>query len=476
MNGSIFPTAPASVGGLVLALAPENLVAEGRYGDAHQRRENVEETEGEVHEGWHAEHGALRHAAGVPRHEHGGDGHGVLGGAAEQPPLVALTVVDVAEHVARQQYAQVLVGDGDVEHETRGGGAAHERRAPLDEVDEQSCDAAHHACSRHGAAEAHGADNEPDGGHHAAHAACGHEVGEHGAVGVDSRLAVEAHHRRLEERRVNLLQHAALEHRPCRHGHEGGEEERYHGRRAPRYEHTCEHWHCEQPRCHVEPCAESLGEGGDVLRAAGAAEQTDYGEEHERNGHGRHCGDEHVANVLEERHAEAARGQGGGLAQGRNLVAEIGSADYGSCHQPVAEPLRPSDAHEGNADGGDGGPGRAGHHAHQRANHAGRGEEDVGMDDLQSVVDECRHHAADHPRPAQCADEQQYHQRARHAGHVFRYGLLKARPRHVEPPHADQHAEGRHRQQRYLRGSAQRVAAERLYRHGEHGHQHHQRH
>ena len=179
--------------------APEYLIVECRHYHAHQRRQQVEEAIRQVREGRHAKHGALRHAASVPGHQHGGYGNGVLGGSAEQSALIALIVVHVAKHVAREQDTQVLVGDGHIEHQARGGGASPERGAALYEMDKQSGNAAHHARGRHGSAEAHGADDEPDGVHHAAHAACGDERCEHVAVGVERGASTQALHGGAEE-------------------------------------------------------------------------------------------------------------------------------------------------------------------------------------------------------------------------------------------------------------------------------------
>ena len=48
--------------------------ANGGHEDGHQRTEQVEEAVGQIGEGGDAQHGGLRHTAGVPRHEHGLDG------------------------------------------------------------------------------------------------------------------------------------------------------------------------------------------------------------------------------------------------------------------------------------------------------------------------------------------------------------------------------------------------------------------
>lgn len=71
----------------------ENLVAQHGDGDGHQGRDDVEEAVGQVGERGDMQHQRLRHAAGVPRHEDGGDGGGVLRRAAQQAAFVAFLLV-----------------------------------------------------------------------------------------------------------------------------------------------------------------------------------------------------------------------------------------------------------------------------------------------------------------------------------------------------------------------------------------------
>ena len=89
-----------------------------RNQDAHHRAEDVEEAEGQVGEGRYTQDGGLGHAAGIPRDECGGDGHGIFGGSAQQAAFVTLLFIDVAEHVAQQDDADVLVCRGQIEEES----------------------------------------------------------------------------------------------------------------------------------------------------------------------------------------------------------------------------------------------------------------------------------------------------------------------------------------------------------------------
>ena len=95
---------------------------------------------------------------------------------------------------------------------------------------------------------------------------------------------------------------------------------------------------------------------------------------------------------------------------------------------------------------------------------------------LGAIIDKGRHHAAHHPCAAQGAYQQQDDKCARHAGHILGDGFLKTGPRHVKVCHAHQYAEGGRYEQRYLAGSAKRVAAKGAYGDDEQNDQHHQRH
>lgn len=58
--------------------------AYGSHDDGHDGAEKVEEAIGQVGECGDSEHRALGHSAGVPRNEDGGDGGGILAGAAQE--------------------------------------------------------------------------------------------------------------------------------------------------------------------------------------------------------------------------------------------------------------------------------------------------------------------------------------------------------------------------------------------------------
>lgn len=55
----------------------------GSNEDGHQGTDDIEETVGKIGEGGYSENGGLCHTAGVPGNEYGGNGGGILTGAAQ---------------------------------------------------------------------------------------------------------------------------------------------------------------------------------------------------------------------------------------------------------------------------------------------------------------------------------------------------------------------------------------------------------
>ena len=99
-----------------------NLISSGSHNNAHQRTKNVEEAVGQIGERGHAQHGALRHAARVPWNQYRCHRNRILSGAAEKPVFKTVLAVDLAKHVARKQYAHILVSYSGVKHQSCGYG------------------------------------------------------------------------------------------------------------------------------------------------------------------------------------------------------------------------------------------------------------------------------------------------------------------------------------------------------------------
>ena len=109
----------------------------------------------------------------------------------------------------------------------------------------------------------------------------------------------------------------------------------------------------------------------DLSRVAAAVRQAQDGENDQRDGDRRHRGDQHVADMREERRAADGGGHHRRVAQRRDLVAEIGPGDDGAGDEAFAESFRLADAQQGDADRRDRGPRTANHHGDQRADDAG---------------------------------------------------------------------------------------------------------
>ena len=60
----------------------DDLITGCRYKNAHKRADEVEKAVGQVGECRDTQYRSLRHAAGVPRDEHGGDSRRIFDGAA----------------------------------------------------------------------------------------------------------------------------------------------------------------------------------------------------------------------------------------------------------------------------------------------------------------------------------------------------------------------------------------------------------
>ena len=447
-----------------------NLISDGSHEETHQRTEEVEETVREIGQCGYSEYGALRHAARVPRHKDGGDGHGVFRGTAEETTLIAHAVIDLLEHVSVEEDADVLVCHGKVERQSRADGGSDQADAVANHADEDVGDASHHSACRHRASETHGTENEPDGVEHAFHSSRRNKRGEHGVLCGQRGASVESSHDSLKGTSLpDLGQCALLKHQSEENCQEGGKEEGDDGWQAARNHDAGEERHEEQPGREGKTRVEGLAETLYFCGRTGVSGHSRHGEDDECERHGRYGGDEHVANVFEEWHADRACREDGGVGERRNFVSEIGTADDGSGNPSFIEALRLSDAHECDADGGDGGPGRAGHDTDQRTDDAAGGEEDFGANDFHAVVDERGDDTADHPRSAQCANQQEDDECASDVGDVVGDGFFEIFPRHFEENHAEEDAKSRNDEQRHLTRSGKGVAAIDLHHDDKHG-------
>ena len=263
------------------------------------------------------------------------------------------------------------------------------------------------------------------------------------------------------------------------HHHSGDEsrEEQHDGGRHPkRDEYACGYRHKEKPRIDIEDALQPFGKLGRLHAALLGMHQTCHKENNQCYGERRHGSDEHVADVLEQRHLAHRRGQHRGVGEGRNLVAEIGSRDDGARRPAHAVAVRRADTHEGDADGGDGGPRAARHQRHQGADEAGDEEEHRRRDHLHAVVYHCRNHTAQHPAARHGADEEQNQYGAADGAHIVRDGVVDVLPRHLVEYHPHGHRHRRRHEQRRLARPVEGVRAELPDDKHLQRHQHRQRH
>ena len=176
----------------------ENLVAQHGDGNGHQGREDVEKAIGQVGERRDMQDERLGHTAGVPWHEHRGDGGGILRRAAEQASLEALLFVELLEDVAREDDAEVLVAGNHVGREAGADGSGDQRTTAADTFGQRRGEALYHAGTRHRPAESRGAEDKEDRREHTSHAARLHQAAERFVAHVERRAAVVGQHQPAE--------------------------------------------------------------------------------------------------------------------------------------------------------------------------------------------------------------------------------------------------------------------------------------
>jgi len=188
-----------------------------------------------------------------------------------------------------------------------------------------------------------------------------------------------------------------------------------------------------------------------IVQGEADDQKSDHGQDN-----GRTRGDGHVADVGEQIGTRHRRCQVGGVGEGRHLVAEVCARDDGSGHQTVVDAQGAADAHQGDTDGGDGRPGAARGQRHQRRDSDGGKEEDLGVEDLQTVIDQQGHHAAEHPCAGEGADEEKDEDGRHGRGDTADDAGLHLFPAY--PGGVGYHTgDGRRQDERHLVGPAQRI-------------------
>ena len=376
---------------------------EYRHEAAHDRADDIEEAERQIDEGRNAQDGALRHTAGGPRHEYRGYRGAIFRASTQQLGLVAtcriLLLVDAGVH----DDAEELVAHHEIEEHARCHGAANQRYGAVDALEEYLGDGMEHAARHHARTETHGAEDEPDGVEHTCHASGSYQLVDALQSAVYLGIGVAGGHDALEEALGGNLglasylhQHLRLKDEGADASGEGGEQEGDERRGLAIDEPACEDRHKHRPERDVEAVVETSEILGDFHRLAVVAKSDDE-VEYQGDGHARHRGVEHVADMYEEVGSGDAGGEDGGVAHRRELVAEVGSRDDGSCGVRGRDAEGFADSHQGDADGGDGGPRGSGHHRDNRRDDAGAGQEEGRRHQLHTIIYQGRHYAANHP-------------------------------------------------------------------------------
>ena len=178
---------------------------ENRYQATHQWADDIEEAEGQIYQCRDAEHSALCHTAGSPRHEYGGDRGRIFRATAQQLWSIATCRIFLLVNGGIHDDAEELVAHHQVEQYARCHGGANERHGAVDALQENVGDGVEHVARHHARAETHGAKDEPDGIEHTCHASCGNQVVDGGKACIHLRLGVTSNHDSLEKTLLSYL-------------------------------------------------------------------------------------------------------------------------------------------------------------------------------------------------------------------------------------------------------------------------------
>ena len=385
------------------------------------------------------------------------------------------------EHVAGQDDGDVLVGCDEIEEEAGRHGGGDESERIVHGLGEDTGDAFKEAAGRHDATKTHGAKDEPDGIHHAAHAACGHEFVEGVVAHVELSGTEEGLHNslKLDQDRGTIhlgdfSEQMLLENQAIEGCHQGGQEKGDQRRNLFINQYGGDDGNNQGEKRNIEFGIERLGVELHQFHATATRIETGKKEDQQGDGHGRYGSEKHVADMGEEFHADCGRGQHGRIGQGRHLITEIGAGNDGTGNPAFAESLGLTYSEQSDTNGGYGGPGTTGHDGDEGTDDAGADEEEIGMDNLDAVINHGGHDAADHPGARKRTNDQENEKGCRHPFHIALDGRFEILPGHVITPHSDGGTDGRGNEQRNLATSAQRTVAEGRDGQGQNGYEHHQ--
>ena len=153
--------------------------------------------------------------------------------------------------------------------------------------------------------------------------------------------------------------------------------------------------------------------------------------------------------------ARHARSKDGGIREGRELVAEVGTSDDAACYPSVFKAVSLADAHERHTYRGHRSPGRPHRKADYGAEQAAADEKHLGTDDLHAIVDHRGDDARHHPRATDGPDEQQDDDGRGATGYLGSHLPLQVLPLETPAEMAYDHADGRCHEKRHLGGTIQ---------------------
>ena len=264
-----------------------------------------------------------------------------------------------------------MVGQGYVAEDADTNGRGHQRRGAMNKAENAIENVLQQARCRECAAKGLRTDDEPDGGHHARHATCLHQVVEHRHARGNTGAGIAGPHHTLVGEQEALphsigmlgqsLHQFGLKDQCNDSGQQRGQEQHHERGPATGNHNAHEHRHKQEPGRYEEGAVECLHEEQHVSFARHIHHQA----RHEEDGEGKEeCGNggvHHVADVHEEVGARDAGGQHRRVGEWRQLIAEVGTRDDGTRNPAIVEAMRLADAHQRHAHRGNRGPRRANH-------------------------------------------------------------------------------------------------------------------
>ena len=347
--------------GGVGTVSPEDVAAEGSGDGGIDRVEQVDECEREVNERAHAKDAHLIGAAAGPREHRGPKGTGILKGTGQHVAAKAHLIILVNIQRSGNTDAEELVAHGGIAEDGgdhRGNDQGANGVELVLEAAEQALNA---AAALKSTAVSDSEQNQVDSPHGAVHTLC------FAKNRIDNLIAsFNCAVKTVVQEIKNTAERNAI--RPDSAGLEnnGNKNSRNHRNsnadQAGHFQDT--HGNNDDQRNEDEDVDVEVGNDG-ILNALcnagiisrGVNIQTENGIDHEGNEEGRAGGGDHRGHVIEQTGVGNAGSEVGGVGQGGELIADIGTGDNHTGGQCGVDAEASTDAEEGKTDGRSGGPG-----------------------------------------------------------------------------------------------------------------------